>query len=54
MILSQAKIFNISPSTIQLDNMLKFLTNNCHGDTISYILARDLWINRFSCLFQTN
>ena len=26
--------------------MLKFLTNNCDRDTINYIPARDLWINR--------
>ena len=46
MILSQTKIFNIFPSSIQLGNMLKILTNNCDRETIKYILARDLWINR--------
>ena len=46
MILSQTKIFNIFPSTIQLGNILKILTNNCDRETISYIPARDLWINR--------
>ena len=46
MILSQTKIFNIFPSTIQLGNILKILTNNCDKDAINYIPARDLWINR--------
>ena len=43
---SQSQAFNISPSFIQLVNILKILTNNCDRDTISYIPARDLWINR--------
>ena len=42
MILSQTKIFNIFPSTIQLGNILKTLTNNCDRDTINYISTRDL------------
>ena len=46
MILSQTKIFNIFPSSIQLGNILKTLTNNCDRDTINYIPTRDLWINR--------
>ena len=37
---------NIFPSTIQLGNILKILTNNCDRETINYIPARDLWINR--------
>ena len=45
MILSQTKIFNIFPSTIQLGNKLKNLTNNCDWETINYIPASDLWIN---------
>ena len=45
MILSQTKIFNISPSSIQLGNMLKDIMNNCDRETIKYIPARDLWIN---------
>ena len=40
------KIFNIFPSSIQLGNKLKILTNNCDRETINYIPARDLWINR--------
>ena len=46
-ILSQTKIFNIFPSTIQLGNILKILTNNCDRDMINSIPAKDLWINRF-------
>ena len=60
MILSQTKIFNIFPSTIQLGNILKILTNNCDRDTTNYIPTRGLWINwlylslsnesKYSCL----
>ena len=46
MILSQTKIFNIFPSTIQLGNILKILRNHCDRETINYIPARDLWINK--------
>ena len=46
MILCQTKIFNIFPSTIQLGNSLKRLTNNCGSEAINYIPARDPWINR--------
>ena len=46
MMLSQTKIFNIFPSSIQLGNILKILTNNCNREKINYIPARDLWINR--------
>ena len=46
MILSQTKLFNIFPSSIQLGKMLKILNNNCDRETIRYISARDLWINR--------
>ena len=34
------------PSTMQLGNILKFLTNSFDRETINYITARDLWINR--------
>ena len=34
-------------SLIQLGNLLKILSNNCVRETIRYIPARDLWINRF-------
>ena len=60
MILSQTKSFNIFPSTIQLGNILKILTNNCDRDTINYIPAKNFWINwlylslsnesKYSCL----
>ena len=60
MILSQAKMFDIFLSSIQLGNMLRNLTNNCDRETIRYIPARDLWINwlyfslsngsKYSCL----
>ena len=46
MILSQTKVFNISPSAVQLGNMSKILTNNCDRETIKYIPKRELWINR--------
>ena len=45
-ILAQTKIFNIFPSAIQLGNILKILMDNCDRDTIKYIPARDLQINR--------
>ena len=51
MILSQTKIFNFFPSSIQLDNILKILANNCDKETINYIAPRDLWISRlYFCL----
>ena len=46
LILSQTKVFNIFPSAIKLCNTLKILANNCIGDTINFISARDFWINR--------
>ena len=46
MVLSQTKIFNIFPSTIQLGNILNILLNNCDRDTINYIPARNLWRNQ--------
>lgn len=42
MILSHTKIFNIFPSSFQLGNMLKILTNNCDRKTINHIPARSL------------
>ena len=48
MILSQKKVVNIFPSSIQLGNIGKFLNNSCR-DTIKYIPPRDLWINRLYC-----
>ena len=34
MMLSQTKMFNIFLSSIELGNMLKYLTNNCDRETI--------------------
>ena len=60
MILSQTKIFNTFPFTIQLGNILKILANSCDRETIHYIPARDFWIStqymslsnksKYSCL----
>ena len=44
--ISQTKIFDIFPLLIQLGNILEILTNNCDRDTINYIPARDLRVNR--------
>ena len=46
MIFAQTKTFNIFPSAVQLENMLKILTNNCDRETIKHVPSRDLWINR--------
>ena len=46
MILFQTKIFNIFPSAVQLGNLSKLLSNNCHRETLKYIPKRELWINR--------
>ena len=46
MILSQTKILNIFPSTVQLGNISKLLTNNCVRGTLKYIPKRELCINR--------
>ena len=56
MILSQTKIFNIFPSAIQLGNILKILTSNCDRETINYVSAKDIWINRlyFSLSNESN
>ena len=46
MILFQSKIFNIFPSTVQLGNLSKLLSNNCDRETLKYIPKHELWINR--------
>ena len=51
-ILSHTKVLNIFPLSIQLRNILKILINNCDKDTIDYIPARDLWINRLYFSFS--
>ena len=50
--LLQTKIFNIFPSAIQLANLLKILTNHRDRETVNYIPARDLWINRLYFSFS--
>ena len=47
MILSQTKIFNFFPSSIQLGQISGILTIICDRKTICYIPSRDLRINRF-------
>ena len=46
MIISQTKNFNIFPSTVQIGNLSKLLTNNCNRETLKYIPTRELWNNR--------
>ena len=53
MILSQTKFFYIFLCSIWLGNILKILTNNCDRETIRYIPARNLWINRL-CFSLSN
>ena len=53
MILSQTNFFYIFLCSIWLGNILKILTNNCDRETIRYIPARNLWINRF-CFSLSN
>ena len=45
-ILSQTKIFNISPPAVQLGNLSKLLSNNCDRETLKYIPKRELWIDK--------
>ena len=46
MIISKTKIFNIFPSTVQLGNLSKLLSNNCDRETLKCIPKHELWINR--------
>ena len=46
MIISQTKIFNIFPSSIQIASISKILSANCNRYTFDYIPNRDLWVNR--------
>ena len=45
MILSQTKIFNIFPGSIQASSVAKILSSYCSKYTYEYIPHRDLWIN---------
>ena len=46
MILSQTKIFNIFPGSIQTSSVVKILSSYCSRNSYEYIPFRDLWINR--------
>ena len=46
MILSQTKIFNIFPGSIQASSVIKILTSYCSRYTYKYIPLRDLWFSR--------
>ena len=46
MILSQTKIFNIFPRSIQASSVVKILSSYCSRYTYEYIPHRDLWINK--------
>ena len=46
MIISQTKIFNIFPGSIQIAYISKILSANCSRYTFDDIPNRDLWLNR--------
>ena len=46
MIISQTKIFNIFPGSIQISSIPKILSTNCNRYTFDYLPNRDLWLNR--------
>ena len=46
MILSQTKIFNIFPGSVQVSSIAKLLSSFCSRYRYNYIPNRDLWINR--------
>ena len=46
MTISQAKIFNIFPRSIQISSISRILTTNCKRYTYKYIPIRELWLNR--------
>ena len=46
MIISQTKIFNIFPSSVQVSAISKILTTNCKRYTYQHIPTRELWLNR--------
>ena len=48
MIISQTKILNILSGSIRFFSVLKIITSNCNRETISYILPRELWLNKLS------
>ena len=46
MILSQTKILNIFPGSLQTPSIVKILSSYCNRQTYEYILHRDLWLSR--------
>ena len=54
MIISQTKIFNIFPGSIQLSNVLKIIMSNCHRETITCIPARNLWSKIYIAISNGN
>ena len=46
LVLSQTKIFNISPGSIHFSSISKILSANFNHETFNYIPSRDLWLNR--------
>ena len=46
MIISQTKIFNIFPGSIQISSISNILSANGNRYTFDYILNRDPWLNR--------
>ena len=46
MIISQTKIFNIFPGSVQILSISKILTANCKRYTCEYIPTREFWLNR--------
>ena len=46
MILSQTKIFNIFPGSLQTSSVIKILYSYCNRYIYEYILHRYLWLNR--------
>ena len=46
MILSQTKIFNFFPGSVQASSIIRILSSFCNRYKHNYILHRDLWTNR--------
>ena len=46
MILTQTKILNIFPGSLQTSSVIKILSSYCNRYTYEYIPHKDLWLNR--------
>ena len=46
MIISQTKIFNIFPGSIQPSSIAKISSSHCNRETFDYIPNRGIWLNR--------